>query len=173
MLQRYILPRILSTPLFWSAILFQTDFVDCWTKNRVFIVFLTWKIRLIWHCFPLEMIFYYPGFAGFQRSSRLVDPACVSTTTTTTPKITPADSKRLHNHSTEVAEIFVGCLLIACHEIPTRHRMKYSLSRSESEFEQVTARVQVDSHVKDQSWLGDPRRCLSRSGWRLGCVEVV
>ena len=68
-----------------------------------------------------------------------------------TPKITPADSKRLHNHSTEVAEIFVGGLLKVCHEIPTRHRMKYSLSRSESEFEQVTARVQVDSHVKDQS----------------------
>ena len=96
--------------------------------------------------------YYYPGFAGFQRSLRLVDAACVSTyNIQVTPKRTPADCKRLHNHSTEVAEIFVGGLLRACHEIPTRHTMKYSLSRSESEFEQVTARVQVDSHVKDQS----------------------
>ena len=68
-----------------------------------------------------------------------------------TPKLRSADSKRLHNHSTEVAEIFMGGLLKVCHEIPTRHGSKYSLSRSESEFEQVTARVQVDSHVKDQS----------------------
>ena len=85
-----------------------------------------------------------PGFAGFQRSLRLVEPACVSNTT---PKITPADSKRLHNHSTEVAEIFVGGLLRVCHEIPTRHRMEYSLGRSESGFAKLTWKTFESTHT--------------------------
>ena len=63
------------------------------------------------------------------------------TVTTVTLKITPADCKRLQNHSTEVAENFVGCLLNHCHEIETRHTMKYSLVGSESELEEETWRA--------------------------------
>ena len=58
-----------------------------------------------------------------------------------TLKITPADCKRLQNHSTEVAENFVGCLVNHSHEFPSSANMKYSLDDSESELEEETWRA--------------------------------
>ena len=79
----------------------------------------------------------------------------VTVRATTTLKITPADCKRLQNHSTEVAENFVGCLVNHGHELETWGVMKYSLVGSESELEEVTWRAdweaRADSHVEDQS----------------------
>ena len=45
---------------------------------------------------------------------------------------------------------FVWCLGMSCHELETRHRMKYSLDGSESELDQVTESA---NSAKTASWL--------------------
>ena len=45
---------------------------------------------------------------------------------------------------------FVWCLGMSCHELETRHTMKYSLDGSESELDQVTESA---NSAKTASWL--------------------
>ena len=91
-----------------------------------------------------------PALAGFQRRSRLVNVACVSWSVGHGRKSHREIANGCKTTRQKSLGAFVWCLGMSCHELETRHTMKYSLDGSESELDQVTESA---NSAKTASWL--------------------